>query len=226
MNIRRTVPHQIGAIRSAFADTFSSFGLSEPAGSEIRHFARMAPSLPKGDDLAVLLPRIRFGQGDEGVATTWLAHLAQVPKTFRIPSSEELTVSRASKRLRLLGGNQTHKPGMTWGILYPNANRDHRIGAVRRSVTEAPRSPSAADEILVFAWMFPEYIRNIDNEKILDLRAGGYEYDSPARRRSGPWDHTLCIGRLANSEYIDLNFVELGFRGPRYTVPIFSPRPA
>lgn len=226
-NLHIPIPDQIKAVRRAFAETFckAELGLSEPTASEIRVFTRAAPPWPESDEFAVRVPRIRFGEADEGVAKTWEAHLARIVAVFGdqihlLPSN--ITLLRARKRLRLFGGNQTHRPGLTWGTLYLNANRRQRqsISKVRRSVAQTPRSVSAADELLVFAWLFPDYIRGIDYRTTFGLCAGGYEYNQHQDRV--PWDRTPSIWRKATG-IVELSFVGNDFSESNCAVPVFVP---
>ena len=172
---------QIDALRRAYAETFfSMFKEPEPTPSDLQHLERMAPSWPKGEH-AYRGFRIRFGEGSEGVASTFERHVARIKSVFgekyfvrwnSLLSGSTSYQGKQVERLRLLNGNETHKPVIEWIVADLDTNRK------RDSVTAVRNEKSLADELLVITWMFPEMIRAIDHNKRPGLFAAGYEEGS------------------------------------------------
>lgn len=146
--------------------------------------AKTAPAWPIGR-LAFRSLRIRFGEGDEGVALTFERHAKRIKavfgKSWRWPN-----LRSAKQYLRLLIGNNTHHAVVEWIVIDLDTNRE------RDSIT-AVRGPKAlADELFTFAWMFSDYIRSINYEDNPGLFAGGYELNVPALGGE-PWQHVPYV---------------------------------
>jgi len=152
------------------------------ADEDFVRIAATAPAWPKGKHVYRSL-RIRFGEGDGGVAMTFERHVARIKTVFggekgfwrweHLHSAPVLYKGEPVKRLRLLAGNHTHKPVIEWVIADLDANRK------RESVTAVRGPGSLADELLVVAWLFPDMVRAIDFDKYPGLFAGGYEINVP-----------------------------------------------
>lgn len=177
-----TVEEQIAALRRANEEESTS----NPHWVRIpeEDFARLAstaPAWPKGK-YAYRSFRIRFGEGDEGVAKTFEAHNIRIQHVFgdrnywrweHLHSGSVPFKGKPVERLRLLNGNHTHKPVIEWIVADLDAHRK------RNSVTAVRGPKSLADELLVIAWLFPDMIRAIDYDKNPGLFAAGYEVNTP-----------------------------------------------
>ncbi len=158
----QSVEVQIAALRHANDEE----GWGIPV-EDIDRLEKIVPAWPKGR-LAFRSFRIRFGEGDEGVANTFEAHMKRIKEVFRRFWRWEYLLS-GKDCLRLLVGNHTHKPTVEWVVIDLDAHRK------RDSITAVRGPQSLADELLVFTWMFSDYIRSIDYETNPGLFAGGYE---------------------------------------------------
>jgi len=160
---------------------------------DINRLAETAPEWPKGR-LAFRSLRIRFGGGDEGVAKTFEAHAKRINAVFgaKFWRWELLLSGKAPHggkdvdRLRILVGNHTHKPTLEWVVIDLDANRG------RDSITAVRGPKSLADELFAFAWMFTEYVRDINYQTNPGLFAGGYELNVPGYD-VGPWQSVPCV---------------------------------
>ncbi len=101
--------------------------------------------------------RIRWGQGDEGVLTTFRRHIERIRRVLgddfagaNMYEDLEPTV-KAQDRIKLLNGNNTHEPVIEWVII--NLELQHE----GRSIEEIRGKNSPADELLVWAWLYPKY---------------------------------------------------------------------
>lgn len=147
---------------------------------DINRLAETAPEWPKGR-LAFRSLRIRFGEGDEGVAKTFEAHAKRIKEVFGgkfwrwdyLLSGKHPYDKKPVDRLRLLVGNHTHKPTVEWVVIDLDAHRK------RDSITAVRGPKSLADELFVFTWLFPDYIRSINYEENPGIFAGGYELNVP-----------------------------------------------
>lgn len=158
--------------------------------------AQSAPEWPEGA-LCVRSLRIRFGEGDAGVAKTFEAHAAEVKRVFgaeqywrweHLRSGSHPYEGKDVPRLRLLAGNKTHRPVIEWVILDLDAHRSRKsIAAVRDP------SKSLADELLVVAWMFPDLIRSIDYDTVPGMFAAGYELNVPGKDEV-EWRYVPFVG--------------------------------
>ncbi len=171
-----SVEDQLIALRRANDE--EEWGLTE---DDFARLASSAPAWPKGKH-AYRSFRIRFGEGDDGVAKTFEAHYARIQHVFgegRYWRWEHLNSGRVEykgkfvERLRLLNGNHTHKPVIEWVAADLDTHRK------RDSITAVRGSKSLADELLVIAWMFPDMIRAIDYDRLPGLFAAGYESNVP-----------------------------------------------
>jgi hypothetical protein len=171
-----TVEAQLTALRRANDE--EKWGLTE---ADFERLTSTAPAWPQGKH-AYRSFRIRFGEGDDGVAKTFEAHYARIQHVFGEGRYWRWELLRSGKVeydgklvecLRLLNGNHTHKACVEWVIV------DLDIHRKRESVTAVRDSKSLADELLVIAWMFPDMIRAIDHDHLPGLFAAGYEVNIP-----------------------------------------------
>ena len=155
-----------------------------------------APAWPKGKH-AYRSFRIRFGEGDDGVASTFERHVARIKSVFTekgfcrwelLHSGKIEYDGKPVERLRLLNGNHTHHAVVEWIVADLDTNRK------RRSITAVRDAKSLADELLVIAWMFPDMIRAIDYDKLPGLFAAGYEANIPEEAKQ-EWQFVVVIGR-------------------------------
>lgn len=147
--------------------------------------AETAPPWPAGR-LAFRSFRIRFYEGAEGVEQTFDAHLARIRKAF--PQCWCFDDLRSGRRqLRLFAGDGTHAPAVEW-IAF-----DLDLFRKRVSVEEVRGPDSLADEGLVFAWLFPEYVQAIDNRQNPSFLLAGYEILIPGR--PGGWRRVPYVAR-------------------------------
>ncbi len=171
-----TVEEQLAALRRANDE--EKWGITE---EDFTRLAPTAPAWPKGKH-AYRSFRIRFGEGDEGVAKTFEAHYTRIQRVFGeggywrwgcLHSGKVPYKGKPVERLRLLNGNHTHKACIEWIVVDLDTHRK------RKSVTAVRGSNSLADELLVIAWMFPDRIRAIDHDKLPGLFAAGYKVNVP-----------------------------------------------
>jgi hypothetical protein len=114
------------------------WGLTE---ADFSRLAETAPAWPQGKH-AYRSFRIRFGEGDDGVAKTFEAHYARIMHVFgegrywRWPNLKSWT-----DRLRLLVGDHTHKACVEWIVADLDTHRK------RDSITAVRGPKSLADEL-------------------------------------------------------------------------------
>jgi len=177
-----TVEEQLAALRQANEEESASnpHWVRIPE-EDFASLAATAPAWPKGKH-AYRSFRIRFGEGDEGVAKTFEAHNARIQHVFgeggywrweHLHSGSVPYKGEPVERLRLLNGNHMHKPVVEWIVADLDTHRK------RDSVTAVRGPKSLADELLVIAWLFPDMIRAIDYDKNPGIFAAGYEVNTP-----------------------------------------------
>lgn len=177
-----SVEAQLHALQSANQE--QEWGIADETITQLRE---SAPAWPSGS-LAFRTLRIRWGHGREGVLHTFLAHVAQIKSVFETtyPRLEQLFSGRSpyrpevDERLRLLVGNEMHEPVTEWVIIDLDRHRS------RRSIRSVRGPLSLADELLVFAWMFPNYVIGMDYQISPGLFAAGYELHVP-ESDDQPW---------------------------------------
>lgn len=172
-----TVEEQLAALRLANDEENRIWCTDEI----IERLRGTVPPWPKGTH-AYRSFRIRFGEGDDGVAQTFEAHCARIKHVFgegrywrwgHLHSGKVEYKGIPVERLRLLDGNSTHKACVEWIVADLDTHRH------RKSISAVRNSKSLADELLVIAWMFPDMIRDIDYDKLPGLFAAGYEVNVP-----------------------------------------------
>lgn len=225
-----SIEEQMDRLRYAYAVSFCrSTAVKEPSLSELQHLVRMAPSWPDGR-LAFRGLRVRFaGVKKEGVATTFEAHARHIYAMF--PNGSDVMIDfllmseqpvhipvaniaeRKEYRLRLLVGNDTHKPTVEWVCFDIDTNQQ------RESITAVRGPRSLADELLVFMWMFPDYIRSIDYKENPGLFAGGYEANFP-EISSGSWQEVPFVGWDRKESSLKRSALWCKNNDPGYSVPV------
>ncbi len=190
----QTVPEQIEALRRQ--NELGGWGIEEAV---FERLLATAPAWPKGKDAFRSL-RIRFGEGNEGVALTFERHAEAMkrvhdPKFWRwelLHSAEVPYENKPTKRLRLLSGNETHRAVVEWVITDLSANRK------RSDVTSVRGPQSLADEGLVLAWLFPKRVQAIDYDKYSAWFCAGYEVNVP-EDDDGGWQGVVIVHRHVDS---------------------------
>ncbi len=179
----------------------------------VMRLAQTAPEWPKGNHAFRSL-RIRGGEAQEGVAKTFEAHFTCTKKEFGEKSTYHWEHLRSDKdRLRLLNGNDTHKPVVEWATLDLDANRG------RKSIEAVRGKLSLADEGLAFTWLFPEYVKAIDYEKNPAFFLAGYELNVPGRG-VGPWRRVPCVYWDRDGGRVCLSACLHGGGGVDFSVPL------
>ena len=196
-----SVELQLTALRRANDE--EKWGLTE---ADFERLASTAPAWPKGRH-AYRSFRVRFGEGDEGVAKTFEAHYTRIQHVFgdgrywrweRLHSGKVEYGGKPVERLRLLSGNDTHHACVEWIVADLDTHRK------RESITAVRDSKSLADELLVIAWMFPDMIRASDYDKLPGLFAGGYEVNLPGSGDEA-WQHVALVHFDRDSREVSVN---------------------
>lgn len=213
-----TIEAQLTVLRCANDE--EGWGIAE---GDFTRLASSAPAWPKRAHVYRSF-RIRFGEGDEGVAKTFEAHYKRIQHVFgedRCWRFEDLYSSPTPydgellERLRLLNGNKTHKACVDWIVADLDAHK------TRKSIKAVRDSRSLADELLVIAWMFPDMIRAIDYDYLPGLFAAGYEIDIP---ECGPeeevWDGAILVGFGRVGSKVEVNVSRLRDDDFGYSVPV------
>lgn len=210
-----TVEEQIAALR--IANEEEKWGISE---KDFARLASTAPAWPKGKH-AYRSFRIRFGEGDKGVAKTFEAHVTRIKSVFgedgywrweHLHSGSVPYKGEPVERLRLLSGNDTHKPVIEWIVADLDTHRK------RESVTAVRGPKSLADELLVIAWLFPDTIRTIDYDKNPGLFAAGYEVNVPEFDVES-WRSVVIVYFNRGNRQVDVNANDRGSANSGYSVP-------
>jgi hypothetical protein len=210
-----SVEVQLAALR--LANSEEGWGITEEVFARL---AETAPEWPKGR-LAFRSLRIRWGEGDEGVAKTFEAHAKRIKKVFGgkfwrwdyLLSGKHSYNKKPVVRLRLLNGNNTHRPTVEWITFDLNAN------PWRWSITAVRGPRSLADELFVFTWMFPDYVRDINHMRNPAPFAGGYELNVP-EHGSELWQHVPCVDWSHDGAWVGLIASCQSNNSSSYSVPI------
>jgi hypothetical protein len=217
-----TVEAQLTALRRANDE--EKWGLTE---ADFERLTSTAPAWPQGKH-AYRSFRIRFGEGDDGVAKTFEAHYARIQHVFGEGRYWRWELLRSGKVeydgklvecLRLLNGNHTHKACVEWVIV------DLDIHRKRESVTAVRDSKSLADELLVIAWLFPDMIRAIDYDKLPGLFAAGYEVNVP-ECDAGAWQRVVLVRFHRDSRQVNVRAYDRSSGRSFYSVPRLRESPA
>jgi hypothetical protein len=203
----QTVDEQIKALRMAIREEGWDISVQT-----IIHLLKNAPDWPKGRD-SYRSFRIRFGEGDDGVASTFEAHIARIERVYGATKLLRCGLLRSDKaHLRLLSGNASHKPIVEWAIVHLDANRK------RPSIEDVRGPKSLADEGLVMAWLFPERVQAIDDDKWCAWFCAGYELNVPEGGES--WQRVPCVNRGFDTGGAHLHAYWRSSDGSGYSVPV------
>lgn len=221
-----TVDQQLTALRRANDE--EKWGLTE---ADFERLTSTAPAWPQGRS-AYRSFRIRFGEGDDGVAKTFEAHYARIQHVFGegrywrwellLSGKVEYKVEYKGKpveRLRLLNGNHTHRATVEWIVADLDTNRK------RESVTAVRDAKSLADELLVIAWLFPDMIRAIDYDKLPGLFAAGYEVNVPGYDGVA-WQRVVVVNFRRGHRQVSVRANARSFGNSDYSVPRLRESPA
>jgi len=210
----QTVEEQIAALR--VQNVAGNWGISEDV---FERLAQTAPAWPKGKDAYRSL-RIRFGEGDDGVALTFERHADAVKRVHTKFWRWDLLLSAKTpyngedvERLRLLNGNHTHHATVEWVTIDFSANRK------RTDITSVRGSKSLADEGLVLAWLFPKRVKAIDYNKWSAWYCAGYELNVPGDGDE-PWQDVPCVDRLLDDGTTNLSADWRSTDRSGYSVPL------
>ncbi len=217
-----TVEDQLTALRRANDE--EKWGLTE---ADFERLTSTAPAWPQGKS-AYRSFRIRFGEGDDGVAKTFEAHNARIQHVFGegrywrwelLLSGKVEYRGKPVERLRLLNGNHTHHAIVEWIVADLDTNRK------RESITAVRDSKSLADELLVIAWLFPDMIRAIDYDKLPGLFAAGYEVNVPVDGGEA-WQHVVFVNFLRDNRQVHVFAHDRSYDNSNYSVPRLRESPA
>ena len=216
-----TVDQQLTALRRANDE--EKWGLTE---ADFERLTSTAPAWPQGKH-AYRSFRIRFGEGDDGVAKTFEAHYARIQHVFGegrywrwelLLSGKVEYKGKPVERLRLLNGNHTHHAIVEWIVADLDTNRK------RESITAVRDSKSLADELLVIAWLFPDMIRAIDYDKLPGLFAAGYEVNVPEDGGEA-WQRVVIVSFSRDGRQVGVS-AGRGLGYSDYSVPRLRESPA
>lgn len=210
----QTVQEQIAALRKQ--NELGNWGIAEDVFTRL---LETAPSWPKGKD-AYRSFRIRFGEGDEGVALTFERHASAMKRVHAKYWRWELLHSKPMpyegedlERLRLLAGNATHHAVVEWVVINDlSANRK------RESITDVCDSKSLADEGFVLAWLNPKRVQAIDYKEWCAFFLGGYEANVPENDDES-WQRVVIVSRDLQTGTVSLSANWRSNAGSNYSVP-------
>ncbi len=210
----QTVEEQITALRRQ--NKLGNWGIEE---SVLKMLAETAPAWPEGRD-AYRSFRIRFGEGRDGVIKTFEAHAEAVKRVHAkfwrwelLLSGEHPYQDEGVDRLRLLSGNDSHKPVIEW-IIIPDLSANRK----RDSITAVRSEKSLADEGLVLAWLNPKRIEAIDYSEWCAWFCAGYELNVPEHDDES-WQRVVLVYRYLHDGTADLYARWRGSAYSYYSVP-------
>jgi hypothetical protein len=202
-----SVEVQLAALRRA--NNEEGWGIPEEV---FEMLAKTAPAWPNGR-LAFRSLRVRFGEGDEGVALTFERHAKRIKTVFSEKRHWRWPNLRSTKQyLRLLVGDNTHHAVVEWITFDLNTNRE------RNSITAVRGPKSLADELFTFTWLFPDYIRSINYNDNPGLFAGGYELNVP-EYDGEPWRRVPYVRWSRGHSQVYLIARWRSLDDSRYSVP-------
>lgn len=174
---------------------------------------------PSGKDQFRII-RLRSGIGTEGVKLTFDANLRRIRQVFGVGRVHVWNqIQSDAQHLRLLIGSPLHMPCAMWDTV------DMNMESRGQSIQRVRGHDSLADELFSLLWMFPEYVRAIDHERIPGVLAGGYELNVPGHG-DGKWRHVLRIGFDRGTESVEIDAVHVDnpfhSHGTRHVMPKLS----
>ncbi|WKZ29184.1 MAG: hypothetical protein QY323_00475 [Patescibacteria group bacterium] len=189
-----TLEEQLEALR--LANMEEGWGIADEI---IDQLAATAPAWPKGRD-SYRSFRIRFGEGGDGVAQTFEAHMTRIERLYGKEKFQRHTYLRSGKEyLRRHAPDRPHTPVVEWCITSLDANEKMKSVKARRG----PKS--LADEGLVLAWLFPKRVEAIDRSMWPAWFCAGYEICVPEFCPQGfvpTWNNLICVTRIQNGEIL------------------------
>ncbi|MBP9827895.1 hypothetical protein KBC55_01950 [Patescibacteria group bacterium] len=159
-----SVEEQISRLRRANDE--EGWGISEKI---LQSLEKSAPEWPKGR-LAFRSFRIRFGEGVEGITLTFNLHVKHIGSVFKNVNVRGGELISKGGWIYLISGSHTHQPVIEWVTFDLLAHRTHE------RIKDVQGLESLADELLVFVWLFLEYIEKIDYEENPALFGAGYDF--------------------------------------------------
>ncbi len=213
-----TVEEQIASLRAAYAETFVPLGIPMISEEEIITLIATAPAWPKGPDCYRVFD-LCWGEGRDGVIQTFEAHAARFKRVHAKNWRWNLLLSgnhpykgKDVDRLRLLVGNETHKPCVSWTIVDLSANRQ------RRSITDVRGPNSLAQVGIILGWLFPKRVEAIDYKEWYAWFCAGYESNVPEYDES--WQRVPCVNRGLGDGTSSLSASNRGNDSSGYAVPV------
>ena len=161
--------------------------------------------------------RIRFGEGDNGVALTFDRHIAVIKRVFQVQNFFDGEITSPV----LVRGNDSHKPTIEWICVNMSAFFSEKRGTIEEILQKNSSSAFLADEGLVLIWVFPEIVKKISSQNP-PFFLGGYRAQltiAGSQRETVPcifWDNTW--GRMG----IGFDFLE-SRKPPSFSIPIIIP---
>ena len=206
-----SVESQLADLRRA--NNEEKWGITE---EDFARLAATAPAWPQGKQ-AYRSFRIRFGEGSEGVRLTFERHLARIKAVFgENGSSRWEGLDSAKGHLRLLNGDDSHRPVIEWVIV------DLGTHCKRNCVADVRSKKSLADELLVVTWMFPDMIRAIPSVLSPGLFAAGYEFNL-YRYGDTAWRHVVFVNFYYVDRRVYVGIEDNNSDDSRYAVPVLLP---
>jgi hypothetical protein len=181
---------------------------------------RSAPEWPEGRDAHRII-KTRFGESREGMIQTFEAQCAAIehvhgPNFLRwglLLSGMHEYRGKKVDRLRLLNGNETHRPVVEW-VIIPDLSQYRKRASVK-----AVRGPkSLADEGLALAWQVPERACAIDYKEWCAWFCAGYESNVPERAEE-LWPLVIIVHRSAGSDLVRLHAYWFSHGNSAFSVP-------
>lgn len=211
-----SVEEQIAAFRQA--NKHGGWGFSE---TDFQRLIETAPEWPEGW-MKFRSLRIRLGEGTEGVARTFEVHVREAQRVHAANSYSRYPVMNGSglwrdrelrsgsNYLRLVSGNESHRPVVEWIIFDAKTHRQ------RSSVRAVRGLRSLADELLVAVWMFPEIVWSTE---MPGLYAAGYELNVPEFRDEAPWSFAPTVVRCHRDDAVSLAYWSIDSQDSYFSVP-------
>lgn len=189
---------------------------------EFHRLAMDVPEWPTGPD-SFRSFELRFGEGDNGVALTFERHMECLEEVYGSKFWSWCYLLSGKKphrdggapieRLRLLMGNHTHRHTVKWCLINLNANRR------RKSVTAARGRKSLEHQLLVFAWLFPDAVRDMGYKGIDRLIAAGYELNVPEQGSDPSWNSVPYIRWCGTQNKTEAGGMQRNDNSDQYAVP-------
>jgi hypothetical protein len=217
-----SIAEQLASLRRANDE--EKWGIT---GEDFLRLALTAPVWPEGKH-AFRSFRLRFGEGDDGVAKTFECHVTRIRHVFGesgfwrweyLHSGKVEYKGKPVERLRLLNGNHTHKACVEWIVADLDTHRE------RKSIEAVRDANSLADELLVITWLFADMVRAIDYSEFPGLFGGGYEVNVP-ELSGGAWRVVVSIRLSLDRRLVRISAFDRGDNDSSCSVPVLRESPA